>query len=157
VWYFIGPYQPFLTGREGICIHPKSYPCNRPWRLIGLWDVEVPTVSRQSAHRWRWGRQPYAPAALYAPARFLVLISVRGWVDPRAIVRLEGLGQFKNPMTSWGIEHATFRLVAQCLNQLNYRVPHTYPQAYVSLCGLFKNAVSMEIIYGRMVKWLGND
>jgi hypothetical protein len=30
-----------------------------------LWDVEVPTFSRQSAHRWRWGCQPYAPAALY--------------------------------------------------------------------------------------------
>jgi hypothetical protein len=32
--------------------------------------------------------------------RFLVLISVRGRVDPRATVRLEGLGQLKNPMTS---------------------------------------------------------
>jgi hypothetical protein len=51
------------------------------------------------------------PAALYSPGRFLVLISVRGRVDPRAIVRLEGLGQFKNPMTSWGIETATFHLV----------------------------------------------
>jgi hypothetical protein len=32
----------------------KNYPCNRPWRPIGLWDVEAATVSRPSAHRWRW-------------------------------------------------------------------------------------------------------
>jgi hypothetical protein len=38
-------------------------------------------------------------------------------------VRLEGLGQLKNPMTSSGIEPATFQLVTQCLNQLRYRVP----------------------------------
>jgi hypothetical protein len=31
----------------------QSYPCNRPWRPIGLWDVEAPTSSRQSAHTWR--------------------------------------------------------------------------------------------------------
>jgi hypothetical protein len=38
-------------------------------------------------------------------------------------VRLEGLGQLKNPMTSSGIETATFRFVALGLNQLRYHVP----------------------------------
>jgi hypothetical protein len=26
---------------------------SRPWRPVGLWDVEDPTLSRQSANRWR--------------------------------------------------------------------------------------------------------
>jgi hypothetical protein len=47
--------------------HEFRYPCNRPWRPIGLWDVEAPTFSKQSAHRWWWGCQPYAPAALNPP------------------------------------------------------------------------------------------
>jgi hypothetical protein len=60
---------------------------------------------------------------LYTQEISLIPIYVRGSVDLGDIVRLERLCQWKIAMTPSGIEHATFRLVAQCLNQLRYRVP----------------------------------
>jgi len=51
------------------------------------------------------GCQPYAPAAFYPQEILLVLICVKGGVDPRAIVRSEGF-------------------VAQRLNHCATAIPH---------------------------------
>jgi hypothetical protein len=54
------------------------------------------------------------------PGRFLVLISVRGLVDPKVIARLGGLGQMKNPTTSSGIErHLKIAVVHEKIKKTN--------------------------------------
>jgi hypothetical protein len=58
---------------------------------------------------------------LLPPVRFLVLIPVKDWVDPKAVMRLEVLDKL-DKSTSSGLKPATFWFVAQCLNQLRYRV-----------------------------------
>jgi hypothetical protein len=40
-------------------------------------------LSRRCAHKWRWGCQPCAPAALHPAGRFLVLISLKGLSQPQ--------------------------------------------------------------------------
>jgi hypothetical protein len=62
------------------------------------------------------------------PRIFLVLISVRGRVDPRTTVRLEGLDQLKNPVNSSGIEPATFLACSVVLQVTT--IPHRDRKKY---------------------------
>jgi len=97
-------------------------------KVPGVWGSQI---SRQSAHEG--GKvvspthRPPLPLGNIPGTRFF-----RGWVNPRTIVRPEGLCQWKIPTTTSGIEPATFRLVAQCLNQLRYRVTQQQITASVS-------------------------
>jgi hypothetical protein len=100
-----------------ICGYPRFLTTKkRPH--IGLRDVEEPTLSRQSVHRWRWGCQPCAGRALLPInifCLFLVLISITDWVYPRAQFGWQVYVQWNNSKQS-EVEPATFRLVAQCIN-----------------------------------------
>jgi hypothetical protein len=92
-------------------------------KAIPLQALTGPEVSRrlrlldlrQSAHEGGKVISPTYRSPL-PQETFLVLISVRGWVDPRAVVRPKGLCQWKIPITPSGIEPATLRFVEQCLN-----------------------------------------
>jgi hypothetical protein len=92
-----------------------------PGQALRDLGVSISQISRQSAHEGAKVviliHRPPLPQEI-----FLVLISDRSWIDCSVIVRQEGLCQWNIPMTPSGVEPATFRLLAQCLNQLRHRI-----------------------------------
>jgi hypothetical protein len=97
---------------ELVMVKQFHYRTGQAHRVPGGWGSQIFT---QSAHEG--ARLSAIRLSAFTPQEiFLVLIYVRGWVDPRAIVRPTGLCQWKNPLTPSGIEPATCRFVPQCPN-----------------------------------------
>ena len=93
-----------------------------PVKCLTVPDFWGSQISRQSPHEDGKFVSPTHRPPLPPQEILLVLISVRVWVEPRTTVRPERLYRWKIRNTASGIEPATFRLVAQCLNQLGHRM-----------------------------------
>jgi hypothetical protein len=147
-------YFSSINVRTGACAtkltslsHSSTTIVNRKGKAVPVQPLTDPERYRRTrlpeikaVDTWWLGCQSYATTAFYPQKIFLVLISVRGWVDHKAIVRPEGLRQWRIPVI------ATFRLVAQSLNQLRDRVPPPWILPHLTLNLL------MSYIYGAPCK-----
>ena len=100
-------------------VKQSHYRPGQALRVPGVWSFQI---SRQSAHEGGKVVSPKHRPPL-PPKIFLVFIFLTGWVDPRVIVRPEGLCQWKNSFKPSGIEPAAFWLLAQCLKYVCHHVP----------------------------------
>ena len=100
-----------LFSLENVKLSPS-----RPGQAFRIQKVETQGISRQSSYELYQGLQPHAPATFTPQEIYLLLISVRVRGDPR-------IKSVKNPINPNG--RRTFRLVAQCINQVRDHVTQT--------------------------------
>ena len=84
------------------CIKKYSPVTGLEWPR-GFQEVKVSQISWQR-HRMVVRLSALCTGRLYPQEIHLVLFSVRGWVDPRAVVRSEGICHWKIPMTPSGTQ-----------------------------------------------------
>jgi hypothetical protein len=112
------------TGISEQCLIKKEkLPPYRPGETLRVPELSGSQISNRHMKVVRLSA--LRTARPYPQQIFMLLIYVGSCVDPRAIVRPEGLCQWKIPVTPLGTETATFLLAAHWLNQLRHRTPRT--------------------------------
>ena len=101
----------------------KSNPITFLDRPRGFQEFEVPRF-QDSRHMKVVRLSAVYTGCLYPPRKYSwYSFLLQGESTPGPYCGRKDYVNEKNLMTQSGIEPATFRLVAQCLNQLHYRVP----------------------------------
>jgi hypothetical protein len=109
-----------LIMKVKVKVKQSLYKTGQALRVAESWGTQI---SRHLAHEGGKFVRPMHWPPVPLQKIFLVLISVRGWVHPKAIVWPEGLYQEKIPLTLAGNNAAISQLAAQCLNQLCHCMP----------------------------------